>query len=110
MNTIRRAVLAATFLLAATAAAASETGVARLVSVSGNVLVSSDSRIASADTAVRLAPGARVLATANGQAIVEFDGGCRVKVEAGQRFTIRADACLAQPDRSMRFAEVSPAR
>ena len=63
-----------------------------------------------ADTAVRLAPGARVLATANGQAVVEFDGGCRVKVEAGQRFTIRADACLAQPDRSMRFAEVSPAR
>ena len=95
MKTIRQAVLAATILAAASAnAQASDASVARLVDVSGNVLVSRDFNIASAGESARLAPGARVLATANARAVIEFDAGCRVTVEAGQRVEVRPDACL----------------
>jgi hypothetical protein len=70
---------------------AGERAVARLVGVTGNVLVSNDNTIASAGEALRLVPGMRVLATLNSSAVVEFEDGCRVKVQAGERFEVRGD-------------------
>ena len=70
--------------------------VARLTAVSGNVLVSDDSTIASAGEALRLAPGMRVLATINSAATVEYDDGCRVRVSAGERFEVQAATPCSQ--------------
>ena len=79
-------------LVATPLAHARDGAVAKLVNVAGNVLVSSESSIASAGEALRLAPGMRVLATANASAIIEYDHGCRVKVAAGERAEVRAKA------------------
>ena len=73
--------------------ALADNSVARLTGVSGNVLVSNDFNIASAGEALRLAPGMRVLVTTNSAATVVFDDGCRVRVAAGERFEIDAEAC-----------------
>jgi hypothetical protein len=106
MKSIRPATLAATIFLAATAAAASDASVARLVSVSGNVLVTNASSITSANDAARLSPGERVLATANGRAVIEFDAGCRILVEPGQRVEVRAGACAGLEGGATRLAGV----
>jgi len=98
-NSIRTAAAAAT-IACACLANASERAVARLVAVTGSVLVSNENTIASAGEALRLSPGMRVLATLNSSAIVEFEDGCRVKVQSGERFEVRGDrACAprAQP-------------
>lgn len=87
------ATVLATASLATTLAHADEPTIAQLVEVNGNVLVSRDFNIASAGEAVRLVPGARVLVTANSSVTVVFDGGCRVKVVAGERFEVDAEAC-----------------
>jgi len=70
---------------------ARDAGVARLVGISGNVLVSNDFNIASAGERLRLPSGARVLVTANSAATVEYDDGCRVRLAAGERFEVRGD-------------------
>jgi hypothetical protein len=78
-------------------AEASERSVARLVGITGNVLVSSEHNIASAGEALRLLPGMRVLVTLNSSAIVEYDDGCRVKVQSGERLEVRGDQpCAAR--------------
>ena len=78
-------------------AQARDATVARLVGISGNVLVSNDFNIASAGEKLRLVPGARVLVTANSSVTVEYDDGCRVRLEGGERFEIRAvPACAAR--------------
>jgi hypothetical protein len=76
---------------------ASERSVARLVGVTGNVLVTNDHNIASAGEALRLLPGMRVLVTLNSSATVEYDDGCRVNVRSGERFEVRGDRpCTAR--------------
>lgn len=77
-------------LLFGPAALAGDGTVARLVQMSGNVLVSSDSNIASVEPGMRLRPGMRVLTTAGATVTVEFDGGCRLKLDASQRFQVAA--------------------
>ena len=77
-------------LLASPLARAGDASVAKVVQVSGNVLVSDESNIATAGEALRLVPGMRVLATANSSATIEYAGGCRVRVSAGERFEVRA--------------------
>ena len=84
---------------ACSSASAGGPAVARLVGVSGNVLVSTDSGIASASEALRLAPGMRVLVTLNSAATVQYNGGCRVRLRAGERLEIRGDQACA--DRGM---------
>jgi len=97
MNKLTCIALAATALASAGIASANERTVARLVEVSGNVLVSSDHNIASAGEALRLLPGMRVLVTQSSGATVEYDDGCRVKVHAGERFEVRGDRpCAAR--------------
>lgn len=97
MKTSIRNAAAAAAMACACLANAGERPVARLVAVTGNVLVSDANSIASAGEALRLVPGMRVLVTLNSSAIVEFDDGCRVRVHAGERFEIRADrACPAR--------------
>jgi hypothetical protein len=78
-------------LLAAPAAHAGDAFVARLVGITGNVLVSNDHNIASAGEALRLAAGMRVLVTTNSSAVIEYDDGCRIRVAAGERVEIRPD-------------------
>ena len=63
-------------------------GIASLIEVRGNVLVSRNSSLASASEAIRLLPGTRVLTTANSAAVVKYDGGCRVDLKENQRFEI----------------------
>ena len=81
--------VAAVVLVAAPAVHADDGPIARLVGVSGNVLVSNDSNIASAGEALRLVRGMRVIATTNSSATVEYHDGCRVKVAAGERVEVR---------------------
>jgi hypothetical protein len=65
--------------------------VAKLVEISGNVLVSRDSGLTTGTEAMRLLPKTRILTTANARAIVEYDDGCRVRMEANQRFEVERD-------------------
>lgn len=88
-STLIAAVIVA--LAAPALAHARDVGVARLVGISGSVLVSNDFNIASAGERLRLVTGARVLVTANSAATVEYDDGCRVRLSAGERFEVRGD-------------------
>lgn len=88
-STLIAAVIVA--LAAPALAHARDASVARLVGISGNVLVSNDFNIASAGERLRLPPGARVLVTANSAATVEYDDGCRVRLSAGERLEVRGD-------------------
>ena len=65
--------------------------VATLKSVEGNVLVSQETGLASADAKARLGEGSRVITTANAKAVVAYDDGCEVKVDPNQRLEIDAD-------------------
>ena len=69
--------------------------IARLADVRGNVLVSRDFGIASAGEALRLLPDTRVLTTANAAVVVQYDDGCRVHLEANQRFVVESQAPCA---------------
>jgi hypothetical protein len=92
-------------------AAAGTRSVARLVAVQGNVLVSNDNTIASAGEALRLSPGMRVLATLNSEATIEYDGGCRVRVPAGERAEVRRESpCQARALQATGYAAVIGAR
>ena len=95
MIKIAAVAILAVALVDAPPASANAGTVARVSSLSGNVLVSSDFNIATADVATRLAPGARVLVTANSSAIVEYDGGCQVRLAAGERLEVHADRSCA---------------
>lgn len=78
-------------------ARAPATTVARLRQVEGNVLVSQESGLASAEEALRLDDRSRVITTANAKAIVTYDDGCEVALEPNQRLEIRTD--LKCPER-----------
>ena len=65
--------------------------VARLRQVEGNVLVSQESGLASAEEALRLDEFSRVITTANAKAVVVYDDGCEVALEPNQRLEIRTD-------------------
>ena len=62
--------------------------VARLKSVSGNVLVSREAGLAAGEQAERLADGTRVLTTANSEAVIEFDDGCEVRLNENERYDV----------------------
>lgn len=107
---VLRASVAATVLVLATSpwdagaqpqAQAQQKPVARLKSVNGNVLVSRESGLAAGEQAERLVNGARVITTANSEAVIEFDNGCEVRLKENERFDVdstRACALLvAQP-------------
>jgi len=81
------------FLLAASQPFAQEArnGVAQLKDVHGNVLVSSESGLASGDEALRLAKGTRVITTARADVIVAYDNGCEVRLKENQRFEVEDD-------------------
>ena len=98
---MRRIACSATIaaVLFASQAGATGSSVARLVDIRGNVLVTTQTTIASAGERLRLAPGMRVLVTLNSAATVEFDGGCRVKLAAGERLEIGPHRpCQARPN------------
>jgi len=65
--------------------------VAKLIEITGNVLVSRDSGLTTGTEAMRLLPKTRILTTANARAIIEYDDGCRVRMEANQRFEVERD-------------------
>jgi hypothetical protein len=65
--------------------------IAQLKNVHGNVLVSKESGLASGDEGLRLAPGTRVITTANADAIVAYDNGCEVPLKENQRFEVKED-------------------
>ena len=98
-------------LLFGPAAMAGDGTVARLTQMSGNVLVSSDSNIASVAPGMRLRPGMRVLTTAGSTVTVEYDGGCHVKLDASQRVQVEAaPPCGALAAVPQSFADSRPPR
>ena len=108
-NLIAAATLA--LVLAPSVAQAGDATVARLVGISGNVLVSNDFNMASAGEKLRLVPGARVLVTANSSATVEFDDGCRVRLQSGERFEIRGTpACTTRTRTGGAYVTVASSR
>lgn len=86
------AAFAASLALAPQAFAEQKDGtVAKLIEITGNVLVSRDSGLTTGTEAMRLLPKTRILTTANARAIIEYDDGCRVRMEANQRFEVERD-------------------
>ena len=82
--------------------------IAHLQNVTGNVLVSKETGLASGDESTPLTKGSRVITTANSEATVVYDNGCRVKLKPNQRFEVaddkpcealmaRAESILAEP-------------
>ena len=67
------------------------TPVARLRGVVGNVLVSGESGLSSADGSAALLEGSRVITTAEAKAVVVYKDGCEVALEANQRLEIEND-------------------
>ena len=98
-----------TLLAGPAVAHADNATVARLVEMSGSVLVSHAYNIASANEGLRLLPGTSVLTTANSAVIVEYDNGCRVKLERNQRFVLQDKPCQALVNStSVRIAGTRP--
>jgi hypothetical protein len=67
------------------------TPVARLRDVVGNVLVSGESGLSSAEGSASLLEGSRVITTAEAKAVVVYNDGCEVTLEANQRLEIEND-------------------
>lgn len=67
------------------------TPVARLRGVVGNVLVSGESGLSSAEGSAALLEGSRVITTAEAKAVVVYNDGCEVTLEANQRLEIEND-------------------
>lgn len=67
------------------------TPVARLRGVVGNVLVSGESGLSSAEGSAALLEGSRVITTAEAKAVVVYNDGCEVILEANQRLEIEND-------------------
>jgi len=87
---------------------AQSAGVAHLQHVTGNVLVSKETGLASGSESTVLTRGARVITTANSEVTVVYDNGCEVKLKPNQRFEVdtdkpcsmlqaRAESILAEP-------------
>lgn len=70
--------------------------VARLRAVEGNVLVSQETGLSSAEESIVLAEGSRVITTADSKAIVAYTDGCEVKLESNQRVEIDVDVSCAE--------------
>lgn len=70
--------------------------VAHLRHVEGNVLVSQETGLASAEKGLRLEDRSRVITTANAKAIVAYDDGCEVTLEPNQRLEIRTETECAE--------------
>lgn len=102
--------LALALLPAATAVGHAADGtVARLVQMNGNVLVGRESSLASATEGMRLSLGARVLTTTRSDVVVEYDNGCRIKVEQSQRFQVAGtNPCATLGATPQSFAGVHP--
>lgn len=67
------------------------TPVARLRDVVGNVLVSGESGLSSAEGSVALLEGSRVITTAEAKAVVIYKDGCEVALGANERLEIEND-------------------
>jgi hypothetical protein len=77
--------------------------------VKGNVLVSKSSGLAAGTEGMRLVEGVRVITTNESHALVVYDDGCQVALQANQRFQVekgRACAALAsQPESILQTPE-----
>lgn len=81
-------------LLAQQGGQAAPKDVARLDNVEGNVLVGGATGLVSGIKGLVLKEGTRVLTTAKGRAVVQFDDGCKVQLEPNQRYVVsREQAC-----------------
>lgn len=67
------------------------TPVARLRGLVGNVLVSDEAGLSSAEGLVALAEGSRVITTAESKAVVVYKDGCEVALGPNQRLEIDSD-------------------
>jgi hypothetical protein len=73
--------------------------VARLRDLVGNVLVSDEAGLSSAEGLVPLAEGSRVITTAESKAVVVYEDGCEVTLGPNQRLEIDRDLpCIGRID------------
>ena len=97
--------LAALLACADVGAQQQQTAVARLKSVTGNVLVSRESGLATGAEAQRITNGSRVITTANSTVIVHFDDGCEVQLKENERLEVDSN----KPCAAMLVQGVGPA-
>lgn len=105
------AALALVLLAPFEAASQQQRSVARLKSVTGNVLVSREAGLAAGTQAERLTDGTRVITTANSEAVIEFDNGCEVRLKENERFDVdsgRPCALMAGAPLGVPAAAVGP--
>ena len=99
-------------LLAAAGAGAQQGAIARLKSVTGNVLVSQESGLSTGNEAQPLVNGTRIITTAKSEAIVLFDNGCEVRLKENERFEVESDKpcalLVAQPLTGVPVAALGP--
>jgi hypothetical protein len=95
MNTMHRWAAAAPLIAMAFAppgfAQTAAEPIAHLKGVSGNVLVSKETGLASGVESGALTKGSRVITTANSEVTVVYDNGCEVKLKPNQRFEVVTD-------------------
>jgi hypothetical protein len=88
------AALAAVGVMIAGPALAADASVAQLGAVKGSVLVSQNGKMVPA-TAASLKAGDRVVASANGSAVVKFADGCTVALKSASMVTVAAKSPCA---------------
>lgn len=88
MDRIGKALLLATAGMLLATGAQAQQAVARLKQVSGNVLVTREAGMATGTEAQPIMQGARVITTANSEAVVVFDNGCEVRLKENQRLEV----------------------
>ena len=117
MTLTRRLVLAISAALAAApfafAQPAQPVGVAHLAHVTGNVLVSRETGLASGSESTILTKGSRVITTANSDVTVVFENGplagCEAKLKPNQRFEVATDKPCAEQQARAEWILAEPA-
>ena len=87
------ATLAVALATGTTFAQQSQSTVAKLADLQGNVLVSQGDAMVAASNNQRLPVGTRVVTTAGARVTINYDAGCDVRLNDNQRVTVRVGPC-----------------
>ena len=87
----------------------SQSGIAQLKGVKGNVLLSREAGLAAGGEAARVMERTRVITTANSEVIVAYDNGCEVHLKPNQRFEVDSRKPCAALIASVESILVQPA-
>jgi hypothetical protein len=91
LNLFSQGALLAALLAAAVAHAQQGKAVAHLKGITGNVLVSQESGLATGSESQVLTNGTRIMTTSNSEVVIVFDNGCEIRLKENQRFEVESD-------------------